>query len=217
MQGWSHCILVYLHLDCHGFGLLVWLEGGIPSMNAILRASCSLLQIDVVFGVCQFLDYQVLFPNTCSKLSTIFQREMCGKPPIWLGNRCNAITSIPCVHGIYSSGGLVGGLSLSKDLYMPKCRPNGHVVVPSGHFRNPCIRRSKSSRCSVISVIGRRLCWCWSKSRVAGAMLSSCGGACPSKILSPNGVMPSNCSSSFSGDWVKGVDSGYIWNELQGL
>ncbi len=41
-------------------------------------------------------------------------------------------------------------------------------------------------------------------------MLSSCGGACPSKILSPNGVMPSNCSSSFSGDWVKGVDSGYI-------
>jgi len=49
-------------------------------MNAILRASCSLLQIDVVFGVCQFLDYQVLFPNTCSKLSTIFQREMCGMP-----------------------------------------------------------------------------------------------------------------------------------------
>ncbi len=88
---------------------------------------------------------------------------------------------------------------------MPKCLPDGDVVVRSGHLRNPCISRSKSSGCSVISVVGIRLFWWWSRSRVAGAMSSSGGITCPSKILSPNVVIPSNHSSSFSGALVKGV------------
>jgi len=40
-------------------------------------------------------------------------------------------------------------LSFSKDLYIPKCHPDGDIVVCSGHFQKPEINGSNSSGFSV--------------------------------------------------------------------
>jgi len=62
--------------------------------------------------------------------------------------------------GLGGSGGLGaflslgGGKCLAKDLYMPKCHPEGEVVICSGQILNPHLISSVSSGCSGASVLG---------------------------------------------------------------
>jgi len=49
---------------------------------------------------------------------------------------------------------LGGGKCLAKDLYIPKCHPEGEVVVHSGQILNPWMSSSVSSGWSGDSVLG---------------------------------------------------------------
>jgi len=62
--------------------------------------------------------------------------------------------------GSGSSGGLGaflslgGGKCLAKDLYIPKCCPEGEVVICSGQILNPQMISSVLSGCLGASVLG---------------------------------------------------------------
>jgi len=88
--------------------------------------------------------------------------------------------------------------SLSKDLYTPRCQPDGDVNVFSGHFLKPSVSFSKFSGCGwAMKLFGRR--WCLRNTLVALSIGSSSISAVPLRTFLANGVTLSDCRRSDRG------------------
>jgi len=93
--------------------------------------------------------------------------------------------------------------SLSSDLYMPRCRPDGEVEVFSGHFLNPSINLSKLRGCALaLKWLGRS--WCFRKALVALSMGKVSRFTVPLITDSAKGVMLSVSKSVDNGSIVNG-------------
>jgi len=107
--------------------------------------------------------------------------------------------------GVFLSLG--GGKCLAKDLYIPKCHPEGEVVVHSGQILNPQMISSVSSGWSGDSVLGFLDFRWWSKSLVYSSIGRVSIAAVPASTCWANSVVQVSLINDRRGSCVKTVPS----------
>jgi len=121
--------------------------------------------------------------------------------PLWIGS--GGVVSI----GAFLSG--FGGKCFVRDLYIPRCRPDGDVVVRSGHVLKPLIRDSWLSGCELL-LVGETLDFrCFNRSLVYSSIGSSLIAAVPFRICWANLLVQVSLMSVRSSSWVKMVPSAW--------
>jgi len=123
--------------------------------------------------------------------------------------KMECMTCSPCSLGGFCLASSLVGRSLSMDLYMPRCQPDGDVVVLSGHFLNPAINSLNVRGRCVSSFGSRRLCWCSRSRRVVGS-ISRFWGMLPWKTWLPNSVSPLYCSRLCRGVCIYSVPFAWL-------